>query len=328
MKVDGYELKGIGQRYRSETSAAISTYFGSYQNLILVKSSTVKLEHSYKGSIEISGDTAYYDQNYYLIKSESRWKIRLTGYYPEEFTVKYEYGNYEIQTNTPTVFEETYTIRFYVNGYLKETASCRDYAVYETQEMIVIEAGSFLCDRIKTNFYKNSVYLGYSRIWVDTNDGTLIKQESYDKNNHLTRSVLLLSKVKPVSSWEIAAWVLGALGIVIGGYAIYTKNKSRIPESGAKVDGKLRPNLHESDADNVNSKVSSGETFKVIDITDHSSKTIDEIITHPIQPEDTNVQPFKTMSEKVSLICPLCFGTGMITTVSGRLRCPLCKGMH
>lgn len=322
--VAGYWMEDTVQNYRLETSDTISTFFGSYDIVIISKHSNIKLEHSKKGYIEILDDTGYYDQNHHLIKSESYWKIRLEGYYREEHTITYEYGNYVTLTDTPTIFEETYTTRFYIDGDLEEVISCRDYSVYETQEMVSIEAGDYFCDRIRTDFYENSVFKGYMTLWFDIKDGFLIKEMVYGTSSNLQLSFILISKTKPVYAWEIATWVLGALGAVIGTYAIYTKKKSRIRENVIKSNGKIKPNIYSPISKGGTDESSKAERS---DYRISPSSFDPRIISLIKDPQLIEKEPEKFLVEETQspkLFCPLCLGAGLVREPSGWVPCPLC----
>ena len=264
-------------------------------------------------------DKANYDHNYNLRKTESRWKIRLTGYYTEDYRVKYEYGNYVTLQDTPTVFEQTYTIRYYKNGAHRDTMSCRDYVTYEAQETITVDAGSYKCDRFKSDFYEDGPYAGYSKAWINVEDGTLIKQQQYDASSNLIMTIILISETKPIHAWEIALWVLGAIGIVILAYAVYNRRKKRIVETSPKTKGKIKPIMFGSTSSYGASKGTKSE-YRVY----NSRKS--EYGTRPKMEYNSTVDPpFTTRYQSTNPYCPLCSGKGEILTASGLLPCPFCR---
>ncbi len=325
MYVDGYPLKGSCQRYMTGTSESISTYFGSYQDTSIIQRSTLKVEHSYKGYIEIANDKAYYDQNQYLRKTETRWKIHLTGYYQEEYTVTYEYGNYVTLTDTPTVFEETYSVRYYRNGNLYDTISGRDYSTYETEEYISIDSGTYYCIRIRTNFYEDGGYIGSGVIWIDDNDGILIKEQDYDESDNLIMSKTLLSKSIPISGWEIALWILGPIGIILGAYAIYTKNKAKIEEPVTETTNKIKPHLYGSSSTIGTYKPMYREESELRSSTSGYGTNINDLKNYRTQPRISIIPPSQSESRGFNLDCPFCHGTGMLAIPNGLMLCPFCK---
>ncbi len=295
MYFDGYSFKGTAELRFAETTESISTYFGNYYSVSVQTRTNLKLQHSTQGYIQITDYKAYIDQTHYLRMTENKWKVRVSGYYEEDFTIKYEYGNYVTLQDTPSVFEETYTVRFYEDGYFQDSTACRDYMEYETTESVKVEAGSYSCIRFKTSFYEDGAYAGYVRLWYNSEDGRLIKQEQYDDSNNIIWYITLLSETRPIYAWEIALYILGGIGIVIVVAAIYHKRKKRDEDSNNKVKPK-----------NYGYRSS---------YTTNTWKTYD-----PILNTYTNRK-----SEIPNPKCPLCAGSGKVIMSYGPTPCPFCS---
>ncbi|MHA1449093.1 MAG: hypothetical protein ACTSP4_06695, partial [Candidatus Hodarchaeales archaeon] len=125
MYIDG-AFTGRTTISRHSISESITTYFGTYSGVTRTSRSDTKLSHSSNGYVKIINWNTYTDQQHNIIKSESTWTVRISGYQQVTFTSVYEYGNYTVLQNTDTLYEETYTRRYYDNGVLDKIVECRD----------------------------------------------------------------------------------------------------------------------------------------------------------------------------------------------------------
>ena len=305
MYVVGYGFTGKTGRTLSETTQSISTYFGTYPDVTIISHSDYKLSSS-GGSIKISNYKAYYDQDFNLRKSESTWDVDISGYYPETDTFTYEYGNYVVLQNTPTVYEETYTQRYYLNGYYEDSTACRDYMTLDGTEFFTVVAGTFNCTRFKTMHYEDSSYVGYGMAWF-AESGTLIKQVEWDENGYLLMTVTLVSTSPPFPTWATVLIVLGAIGGTILCIALYVR--SRRQNEIASPEKKVSP-MFKSPYESIHST------------TVRSTSPPPYKFTSPPTIKSTS-PPIK--SSGAFSDCPFCSGTGMIKSGYGFYSCPYCK---
>ena len=287
MYISGYTFTGTTERTLSETNLSLSTYFGTFQIVTIGSRSDFKLSTS-GGYIEIINDKSYFDSSNNLRKSQSTWTIELSGYYPETWVAGYEYGDYFVLQDTPTTYEEMYTMRYYENGYFQESTSCRDLLTVDGTETIPVPAGSFACTRLKTMFYENSAYVGYAMDWVD-DTGAVIKVLQYDEEGALMVEISLISKTPPMPSWVIPLIVVGGIFAFIIGIAVYFKHKKR------------------------NAPSSPEKTINPMFKTGYNSPT-------PYK----SLSP--SLYTTPGRACPLCLGTGIIKGGPGSYLCPVCKG--
>ncbi|MHA2371000.1 MAG: hypothetical protein ACXADX_19465, partial [Candidatus Hodarchaeales archaeon] len=216
---------------RESSSESISTYFGTYSDVMVTSYSKIKLEHSSKGYVEVKNWKSYSNEDEGVIKSESSWSFHLEGYESATFVMKFEYGEFRVIRNTETAYEESYTQRYYEDGTLEEVVSCRDNAALENEnEKVSTDAGTFTCHRIKTTYFEDNDYSGYSITWITEDDAKLIQQESYDENNDLTMTM----KLTDDNPFEMMLPFLIIFGIIaIGGvvaFYFWRKKKRTTPE--------------------------------------------------------------------------------------------------
>jgi hypothetical protein len=130
----------------------------------------------------------------------------------------YEYGDYQVLTDTESVYEESYGQRYYEDGYPIDTVLCRDVMELETVESKVTKAGTFECARIRTTYFENEYYYGYSLTWI-TEEGTFVQLLSYDENGSISMEMSLVSETEPFNPlfiiFIVAIIIIGGGGLVI-----------------------------------------------------------------------------------------------------------------
>jgi hypothetical protein len=114
-------------------------------------------------------------------------------------------------------------LRYYEDGSLQESVECRDLVELEAAESKTTEAGTFECARLRTTYYENSIYAGYSLAWVEE-DGTLILNQVYDENGAKSVELILKSESAPTNQTLILL-ILGIIVIGGGGVAFYIYRK-------------------------------------------------------------------------------------------------------
>lgn len=217
-----YHISGVGTYsgtrdwYRYGSNDSITTFFGTYSPLNVIERSDFKLQGS-NGYIQVTDEISYSDLDHNPRKSESTWSLHLSGYQQVSWTDKYEYGNYVVLTNTATVYEETYTQRYYHNGALEETTSCHDITTVETMENITIDLGTFECVRADIESYENGNYYGHGLAWF-LEDGTLIRQKQYDDSDDLIAEIVVQSL--PTEGIEMDPILITSIGVSVAIAAI------------------------------------------------------------------------------------------------------------
>lgn len=221
----------LGTTTISELSSesSLTTFFGTFDIKTIIHYSDVRISHSSKGYVSISAWNSYIDNGGNLIKSESTWALHISGYQEVTIQMTYEYGNYQILTDTETEYIESYTQRYYEDGSLQETVECRDVMRVETVESKTTEAGTFDCTCIKTIYYENEIDTGYSLIWI-TEDGTIIQNQAYDEHGSILMEMILISDSEPSRfPFEViflVIFVIGGILMVLMVFYIYRKRLS------------------------------------------------------------------------------------------------------
>ncbi|MHA1448981.1 MAG: hypothetical protein ACTSP4_06120, partial [Candidatus Hodarchaeales archaeon] len=133
-----------------------------------------------------------------------------------------EYGNYTVLQNTDTLYEETYTRRYYDNGVLDKIVECRDVLTAEGE----IEKNGVKCFKLRTNSYENNVYDGYSLTYIDE-EGNLVQQDSYDSSNNIVFKIKLVSNDGFLLVLIVSAILLIVVIGVVAFIFYYTKKRNR-----------------------------------------------------------------------------------------------------
>lgn len=234
-----YSISGVGTLtgsrdwYRRDSNESITTYYGTYSPLHIIERSDFRLEGS-KGYIRVTDEVSISDRNHNLRKSESQWSLHLSGYQQASWTATYEYGNYVVLQNTETVYQESYTQRYYEDQILQETTQCLDTTSFETIENITIERGRFECAVFKVVMRENGAYAGYGKAWIDVEDGVLIRQRQYDSNDALVVEIVVTS-LPSEQSWGT---VIVLAVVAVGGLAVvYSLFKRRDASSAPHNEG-------------------------------------------------------------------------------------------
>lgn len=217
MYISGISGAFVGKTTLTETAVneSLTTFFGTYDIETKTSQSDFRLEHNL-GYIGLEDIASYYDSNSILRKSETTYRIRLDGYQSVTYTTSYEYSTPSIIENSATVYDRTYTQRYYEDGALEETTFCRDITTMGDDENVTVPAGTFECGCLMTYYYEGGVLMGHSDVWIDA-DGTLIKQEQYDESDDLTGSLVLLSQPNTAL---FSAMTIPLAGLMIGVVAL------------------------------------------------------------------------------------------------------------
>jgi hypothetical protein len=211
------ELTGEMDVYNYIDNGSLQTFFGTYSPFRVTHRPDYRLNtpnDGLDGYIGISDQNSYANADGDLVKSETTYSIRLDGYQQVTYTSTYEYGNYNTITNNATLFEETYTERYYEDGDFIESAEYHEYtfllmddgAVRLTNE--TVDAGEFECIVLDTYTFLGidtditvsedwDYYQGGPMVWIDTNEGHMVIQRQYDEYNALIGELSLTSLVDP-----------------------------------------------------------------------------------------------------------------------------------
>ena len=223
---------------QESSDSSLTTFFGTFVIKNIIHYSNVKLSHSSKGYVSISAWNSYIDDAGNIVKSESTWALHISGYQEVTVQMTYEYGNYQILSNTETIYEESYSQRYYEDGVLQESVECRDRMEVETEEKKTTKAGTFDCIRIKTTYYENEINAGYSLIWI-TEEGTLIQNQVYDEHGSISMELSLISESEPKPfPIEVLFLIVIAIGggVILIGFYIYRKRLApSVPSSQSMI---------------------------------------------------------------------------------------------
>ena len=198
-------------RYTYYMNETMVTHFGSYMPYRVSHRPDYRLQSTSEGYIDISDQYTYSDEDGNVIRSETTYIIRLDGYLEDTFTSMYEYGDYITIIDNATLFEETYTERYYEDGVFQESIEYHEYTFLETWENgsvimdeITVDAGTYECivfdnylfegldtDITDPDDYEN-YYAGGYLAWIDTQWGQLVEQWQFDENDDIVAEILLI----------------------------------------------------------------------------------------------------------------------------------------
>lgn len=223
--IDG-PFSGTTAISQTSSDTSLTTSFGTFSIEYVTHYSDFRMSHSSQGYVSVSNWNYYIANGGDLVKSESTWSLHISGYQEDTVTMTYEYGNYQTLSDTESIYEESYTQRYYEDGSLQESVECRDVMELETVESKITRAGTFECARIKTAYYENELYVGYSLIWI-TEDGTLVENQAYDENGSISMKMSLISESEPAPfPFEVLLLVVPVIGAIVIVFYIYRRRTS------------------------------------------------------------------------------------------------------
>ncbi|OLS26774.1 MAG: hypothetical protein ThorAB25_21000 [Candidatus Thorarchaeota archaeon AB_25] len=235
LDLEGIILEGEMETYEYYSNESLQTYFETYHSHYFIHRPDYRLSSEDSGYIDISNQYSYTAINGKLVKSEVTYSYHLSGYQEVTFAPMYEYGNHSTITNNDTLFEETYTERYYEDGVFIESKDFHEYSFLITEEdgslfteNVTVEAGEYECFMIDTFVFEGistdfgdsdswDYYQGGSRAWIDLEDGYLIQQWQYDENDDVIVKITLMSMEEPSSPPPFLGDVDPTLLIVGGG---------------------------------------------------------------------------------------------------------------
>lgn len=239
MDLEGISLQGEFDIYQYNSTDFLETYFGNYSPYYVTHRSDYRLESSSSGYIDVSNQYTYSNAAGKIFISETTYALRLDGYQQVTYWAWYEYGNFVTITNNVSLYEETYTERYYEDGIFQESVEYHEYTFLEMEnesmyiEEVTVDAGVYDCfvldyylfEGIDTNItdpedYDN-YYQGGSLTWVDTEEGHLVQQWQYDENDEIIGEITLIeapSTTDP-SATPVTLGGLDTTLIIVGGGA-------------------------------------------------------------------------------------------------------------
>jgi hypothetical protein len=204
-------LEGEIEMYRYVSNDSLQTYFGTYGSHYVSHRPNYRLESENYGYIDFSNQHAYISMDEELVKSESTYSVHLSGYQQVTITAMYEYGNYTTIVNNATLFEETYTERYYENGDFVESTDYHEYMYMSSYlngsiytQNVTVDAGEFECLLLLNYLFEGfdtdidvdedwEYFLGRSVTYVDIEEGHLVEQRQYDEYWDLVAELYLIS---------------------------------------------------------------------------------------------------------------------------------------
>jgi len=238
--IDG-PFSGEATISRDSTASSITTFFGTFSLKHVTHYSDVRLSHTSQGYVSVSNWNSYIDDGGNLVKSESTWSFHVSGYQETTTTMAFEYGNYIVLENSESIYEESYTQRYYEDGSFQESVECRDILQLETVESKTTDAGTFECARIRTRYYENDFLGGYSLTWV-TEEGTLIHTQSYDEYGSILMDISLISESEPIDPMFIGLILVSI--VVVGGLIAFFIIRRRRSPSSSSFQSMTRPSIN------------------------------------------------------------------------------------
>ena len=244
MTLAGIPLKGEIEMYRYVSNDSFQTYFGTYGSHFVSHRSNYRLEREGSGYIDFSNQQAYTSMDGDLVKSETTYSVHLSGYQQVTIAAMHEYGNYTTITDNATLFEETYTERYYEDGDFIESTDYHEYtflatflngSIYTTN--VTVDAGEFECLLLYTYLFEGfdtdiddfdwEYYLGSSDIYIDIEEGHLVQQEQFDEEWDLVAELYLISLEDTRSSGIDPTLILigGGTGVAIIVVAVVVKSR-------------------------------------------------------------------------------------------------------
>jgi hypothetical protein len=214
LTLEGMDLQCEMDMYRYLSNDSLETYFGTYSQQYVTHRPDYRLEHSSSGYIDISNHYSYTSLSGDQIKSEMTYSLHLSGYQEVAFTSMYEFGNHNTITDNDTLFEETYTERYYEDGDYVESTDYHEYTFLEMSndtmrtENVTVDAGEFEClildiyvfEGIDTDIDVNEdwdYFQGGPIVWIDTEEGHIVQQMDFDEYYDLVAELYLISLDDP-----------------------------------------------------------------------------------------------------------------------------------
>ena len=239
-------LEGEIEMYRYVSNDSLQTYFGTYDPHYVSHRPDYRMESESSGYIDFSNQHAYTSMDGDLIKSEVTYSVHLSGYQQTTITAMYEYGNYTTITNNATLFEETYTERYYENGGFEESTDYHEYTFLarflngsDYTKNMTVEAGEFECMFLYTYLFEGfdtdidvdddwEYFLGSSDIYVDIEEGLLVQQKQYDETWAIVAELYLKSLEDTRASGIDPSLIImgGGVGAAVIIVAVFMKSRS------------------------------------------------------------------------------------------------------
>jgi hypothetical protein len=252
MDLSGIELEAEIHIYRYNSTDSLETYFGTYTPYHVSYRPNYRLQSDSSGYIDISNQRSYSNANGDLIRSETTYTVRLSGYQQVTFTSMYEYGEYVTLTDNATLYEETYLERYYEDGayvsstyYHEYTFLAMDYDDEVYTEWVTVDAGDFYCIVLDNYVFEGTdtdidnpddwdYYQGGYLAWIDLDEGHLVKQRQFDEYDDIVGSMSLKSLDAPAQQLlggDMATMLLiagGGIGAVaVVGAVLFVRSRRR-----------------------------------------------------------------------------------------------------
>lgn len=213
-QIVGIELTAQVDMYRSMSNTTLSTYYGDYNPHYVTSRPDYRLQSESQGYIDISDQYSYSNANGDLVKSTTTYTIRLSGYQQVTFISTFEFGNYVTLTDNDTLYEEAYTERYYEDGVYQTTTEYHEYTFLMLDgsslrtETITVPAGEFECFLLDNYVFEGfatditnpdswDYYQGGYLVWLDLDDGAMIRQWQYDEYDDVVAEMELVTLALP-----------------------------------------------------------------------------------------------------------------------------------
>jgi hypothetical protein len=252
MDLSGIDLDAEIHIYHYNSTDSLDTFFGTYTPYYVSYRPDYRLQSDSSGYIDISDQRSYSNANGDLIRSETTYTVRLSGYQQVTFTSMYEYGEYVTLTDNATLYEETYLERYYEDGlyvdstyYHEYTFLAMDYYDDVYTEWVTVDAGDFHCFILDNYAFEGigtdindpgdwDYYVGGYVAWIDLDEGHLVKQRQYDEYDDVVGEMSLKSLIAPAqplfsgnmtTTLLIAGGAIGAVALV--GAVLFMRSRRR-----------------------------------------------------------------------------------------------------